>query len=86
MVRSFELGFARLLTAVMSEPQRKRRRVINGSEEETTKENSTSSDEMTSVASKLRVVLVLCGSMNPVTNLHLRMFGKWSAGTAPFSV
>ena len=26
--------------------------------------------------SKLRVVLVLCGSMSPITNLHLRMFGK----------
>ena len=26
--------------------------------------------------SKTRVVLALCGSMSPITNLHLRMFGK----------
>lgn len=27
-------------------------------------------------ASKTNVVLVLCGSMNPITFLHLRMFGE----------
>lgn len=31
---------------------------------------------MASIASKTRVVLALCGSFSPVTNLHLRMFGK----------
>lgn len=24
-----------------------------------------------------RVVLIACGSFNPVTNMHLRMFGKF---------
>ena len=65
----------------MSSPQRKRRRVGNtgpGGGSETAKD--TTSDDMASTAvSKARVVLILCGSMNPVTNLHLRMFGKWSA-------
>ena len=27
--------------------------------------------------SKVRVVLALCGSMSPITNLHLRMFGRY---------
>lgn len=42
------------------EPSRKRARLSNGREES---------------MSKIRAVLVLCGSMSPITNLHLRMFG-----------
>lgn len=29
------------------------------------------------MASPRRVVLIACGSYNPVTNMHLRMFGEW---------
>lgn len=39
-------------------------------------EQSDGRDSMTAVASKTRIVLALCGSFSPVTNLHLRMFGK----------
>ena len=66
----------------MSSPQRKRRRT--GDREGTGEKHSSiltdcaSSEEMASSASKMRVVLILCGSMNPITNLHLRMFGNWS--------
>lgn len=60
----------------MSSPQRKRRRLVNASEGKT--KDGASSEEMASVLTKARVVLVLCGSMNPITNLHLRMFGKRS--------
>ncbi|CAH3142019.1 unnamed protein product [Pocillopora meandrina] len=31
---------------------------------------------MAAAASKSRVVLLSCGSFNPITFLHLRMFGK----------
>ena len=47
-----------------SEPSRKRVR-LDG-------EGSAEEESM----SKTRVVLALCGSMSPITNLHLRMFGK----------
>jgi len=29
-----------------------------------------------------RVVLLACGSFNPVTNMHLRMFGRLYLGTS----
>jgi len=29
-----------------------------------------------------RVVLLACGSFNPITNMHLRMFGKLCVGSA----
>ena len=28
------------------------------------------------MASPVKVMLIACGSFNPVTNMHLRMFGK----------
>lgn len=28
-------------------------------------------------SSKIRVLLLSCGSFNPITNMHLRMFGEW---------
>jgi hypothetical protein len=62
----------------MSSPQRKRRRTGEGEKHSSTLTDCASSEEMASSASKMRVVLILCGSMNPITNLHLRMFGNWS--------
>lgn len=35
-------------------------------------ENSTDEDKMNNI------VLALCGSFNPITFLHLRMFGKFN--------
>jgi len=34
-------------------------------------------DGMPNVKRIARVVLLACGSFNPVTNMHLRMFGKF---------
>ena len=62
----------------MSSPQRKRRRTCEGEKQSSRSTDCASNEEMASSASKVRVVLILCGSMNPVTNLHLRMFGNWS--------
>lgn len=41
-------------------------------------DTATSEGGVMAVASKSKVVLALCGSFSPVTNLHLRMFGKLS--------
>ena len=56
----------------MEAPSPKRLRLEKtGTDDTSTSEGSN----MASVASKTRVVLALCGSFSPVTNLHLRMFG-----------
>ena len=56
----------------MEVPSPKRLRLEKtGTDDTSTSEGSN----MASVASKTRVVLALCGSFSPVTNLHLRMFG-----------
>lgn len=32
----------------------------------------------TSETNLTRVVLVACGSLSPITNMHLRLFGSWA--------
>ena len=61
----------------MSSPKRKKRRVGNTAGGSETVKDTSGEDMASAAVSKARVVLILCGSMNPVTNLHLRMFGKW---------
>lgn len=34
-------------------------------------------DTETEMAVPKRVILLACGSFNPITNMHLRMFGKY---------
>lgn len=63
----------------MSSPRKKRRRVGDLAGGSVTGKDTSGEDMASAAVSKARVVLILCGSMNPVTNLHLRMFGKWSA-------
>lgn len=38
--------------------------------------NQVNSIYRVKMASTTRVVLLACGSFNPITNMHLRMFGK----------
>ncbi len=62
--RPHNYSTAGLLGMDSSGPSRKRVRLEG--------EGSAEEESM----SKTRVVLALCGSMSPITNLHLRMFGK----------
>lgn len=48
--------------------------------------NTSEGSSMATAASKMRLVLALCGSFSPVTNLHLRMFGKVGTNLSFFSL
>lgn len=39
--------------------------------------SETYSDSEESMTSPTKCVLLACGSFNPVTNMHLRMFGRY---------
>lgn len=56
-----------------SSPATKRLRL----DPETETEHQSNDTNMATLP-KTRVVLALCGSFSPVTNLHLRMFGRSS--------
>lgn len=61
----------------MAEPSRKKPRLEEADGTSASNGNyEASNSKMAAAASKTRVVLALCGSFSPITNMHLRMFGK----------
>ena len=54
-----------------SVPSSKRQRL----EEDSEQGGGSSDSSMAAAGSKARIVLALCGSFSPITNLHLRMLG-----------